>query len=52
VLAFFGVLWRQGSEDSIRWIPSKRKKLEVRLVFHELSTLGRFFFSLEEFLES
>jgi len=44
VLAFFGVLyslrWRQGSEDCIRWIPSKRKKFEVRPFFHELSTLG------------
>jgi hypothetical protein len=42
VLAFFGVLyslkWRQGSEDCIRWIPSKRKKFEVRPFFHELST--------------
>jgi hypothetical protein len=48
VLAFFGVLyslrWRQGSEDCIRWIPSKRKKFEVRSFFHELSTSGGSFF--------
>jgi hypothetical protein len=37
VLAFFGMLyslkWRQGGEDCIRWIPSKRKKFEVRSFF-------------------
>jgi hypothetical protein len=34
VLAFFEELYsfrrRQGSDDYIRWIPSKRKKFEVR----------------------
>jgi hypothetical protein len=43
-LAFFGMLyslkWRQGGEDCIWWIPSKRKKFEVQLFFHELSILG------------
>jgi hypothetical protein len=40
VLAFLEVLHslRQGSEDCIRWIPSKRKKFEVNSFFHELST--------------
>jgi len=42
VLEFFEVLyslrWRQDSEDCIQWIPSKRKKFEVRPFFHELST--------------
>jgi hypothetical protein len=56
VLAFFGMLyslkWRQGREDCIRWIPSKRKKFEVQLFFHELSILGGLFFSFEEYLES
>jgi hypothetical protein len=44
VLVFFGMLyslrWRQGGEDCIRWIPSKRKKFEVRSFFHELSLSG------------
>jgi hypothetical protein len=42
VLSFFGLLYsfrrRQGEEDYIQWIPSKRKKFEVRSFFHELST--------------
>jgi len=36
VLAFFGMYflkWRQGGENCIRWIPSKRKKFEVRSFF-------------------
>jgi hypothetical protein len=37
LLAFFGMLysfrWRQGGEDCIRWIPSKRKKFEVQSFF-------------------
>jgi hypothetical protein len=55
VLAFFGVSyslrWRRGGEYSIRWIPSKSKKFEVRSFFHELSASGGFF-SLGEYLES
>jgi hypothetical protein len=47
VLAFFGMLyslkWRQGGEDCIRWIPSKRK-FKVRTFFHELSISGVFSF--------
>jgi hypothetical protein len=43
VLAFFGMLyslrWRQGGEDCIWWIPSKRK-FEVRSFFYELSISG------------
>jgi hypothetical protein len=38
VFAFFGVLnslrWRPSDEDCIWWIPSKRKKFEVRSFFH------------------
>jgi len=52
VLDFFGMLyslkWRQGGEDCIWWIPSKRKKFEVWSFFHyfyiELSILGVSFF--------
>jgi len=50
VLDFFGMLyslkWRQGGEDCIWWIPSKRKKFEVWSFFHELSILGVSFFTL------
>jgi hypothetical protein len=34
----YSLRWRQGSEDCIRWIPSKRKNFEVRSFFHEFST--------------
>jgi hypothetical protein len=44
VLTFFCMLyslrWRHDGEDCIWWIPSKRKKFEVRSFFHELSTSG------------
>jgi hypothetical protein len=44
VIEFFGVLnslrSRRGGKDCIRWIPSKRKKFEVRSFFHKLSNLG------------
>jgi hypothetical protein len=44
VLAFFEELYsfrrRQGSDDYIWWIPSKRKKFEVSLFFQELSNSG------------
>jgi hypothetical protein len=44
VTAFFNVLYslrvRQGGEDSIWWIPSKRRKFEVRSFYQALSTLA------------
>jgi hypothetical protein len=44
VIAFFGVLyshrWRQGDEDCVWWVPSKRKKFEVMSFSHELSSSG------------
>ena len=43
---------RQGGEDRIWWIPSKRRKLEARSFFLVLSSLGGFIFSLKEYLDS
>jgi hypothetical protein len=43
---------RQGGEDRIWWIPSKRRKLEARSFFQVLSSLGGFIFSVEEYLDS
>lgn len=44
MIVFFDLLYslilRQGGEDRIWWIPSKRRKFEVRSFFHELSSLG------------
>jgi hypothetical protein len=55
VIAFFGKLyylkWRQDGENCTRWIPSKRKKFEVRFFFHELSSSRGVLISLE-YLES
>jgi hypothetical protein len=44
VIAFFNLFYslrlRQDSEDHIWWVPSKKRKFEVRSFYHELSTLG------------
>jgi hypothetical protein len=44
VIRFFDLLCslrlRQGCDDRIWWIPSKRRMFEVRLFFHDLSSLG------------
>jgi hypothetical protein len=40
---------RQGGDDRNCWIPSKRKKFEVKSYYHVLS---KFPSSLEEYLES
>jgi hypothetical protein len=43
VSSFFELLYslkvRQGGEDRICWIPSKRRKFEVRSYYHVLSIL-------------
>jgi hypothetical protein len=48
VIAFFGVLyshrWRQGDEDCVWWVPSKRKKFEVMSFSHEFLVVFFFFF--------
>jgi hypothetical protein len=55
-LIFFEVLYsfrvRQGDVDRIGSCPSKRSKFEVKLFYQVLTSPNRFFFSLEEYLES
>ena len=42
-VTFFDLLYsnrlRQGGEDKLCWIPSNKRKFEVRLFYHVLSTL-------------
>jgi hypothetical protein len=44
VIAFYDLLYslilRQGGEDRIWWIPSKRRKFKIRSFYQELSRSG------------